>query len=87
MDTSFQPELQASYYQHKAAKLASYQPVAFDITWNNSIGNQEKYYSGNLGSFDNQGDRLVMQCFNVQYKPEHILQLRPLVNAVHHLHK
>ena len=64
MDTSFQPELQASYYQHKAAKLASYQPVAFDITWNNSIGNQEKYYSGNLGSFDNQGDRLVMQCFN-----------------------
>ena len=61
MDTSFQPELQASYYQHKAAKLASYQPVAFDITWNNSIGNQEKYYSGNLGSFDNQGDRLVIR--------------------------
>ena len=64
MDTSFQPELQASYYQHKAAKLASFRPVAFNITWNNSIGNQEKYYSGNLGIFDNQGDRLVMKGFN-----------------------
>ena len=56
--------MQASYYQHKAAKLASFRPVAFNITWNNSIGTQEKYYSGNLGSFDNQGDQLVMKCFN-----------------------
>ena len=37
METSSQPVMQACYYQHKAAKLASYRPQAFNITIGNTV--------------------------------------------------
>ena len=64
METSSQPVMQASYYQHKAAKLASFRPQAFNITIGNTVGTSEAFHTGNLGSFDNHGDKSVANCFN-----------------------